>query len=49
MVTRLPAGSASGTFQFGYSVSVPGWFWARRSPTASASDTPTRTAGEAIT
>lgn len=44
--TGLPAESPSGTFQFGYSRSVPGWFWERRSPTASTSCTPTRAARE---
>ena len=34
-----PSASVSGTRQLGYSWSVPGWFCARRSPTASASET----------
>src|SRR5262249_28166829 len=33
-----PFGPDSGTRQFGYSSVVPGWFWVRRSPTASVSD-----------
>ena len=35
-----PSGPVSGTRQFGYSSIVPGWFWVRRSPTASVSATP---------
>ena len=36
----VPRGSVSGIRQFGYSVSVPGWFWVRRSPTRSLTLTP---------
>ena len=36
-ITGEPSGPVSGTRQFGYSSIVPGWFWARRSPTASVS------------
>ena len=43
--TGTPAASVSGTRQLGYSWSVPGWFCALRSPTASASDTWSSRAG----
>src|SRR5690606_37795083 len=43
--TTLPDESPSGTFRFGYSWSVPGWFCERRSPTASARETPTSADG----
>ena len=37
-LTGWPSESASGILQLGYSSVVPGWFWARFSPAASASD-----------
>ena len=43
--TARPSPSHSGTRQFGYWSVVPGRFCGRRSPTASASDTPIRAAG----
>ena len=43
--TGRPSLSVSGTCQFGYCRWVPGWFWARRSPTASARATASRRAG----
>ena len=43
--TGRPSGPPSGIRQFGYSVLVPGRFCGLRSPTASASETPIRTAG----
>ena len=39
-VSGSPSAPVSGTRQFGYSVSVPGWFTARRSPTRSGTATP---------
>ena len=38
--TGLPSAPASGSRQFGYSSSVPGWFIARRSPVRSGTATP---------
>ena len=43
--TGRPCSSASGSRQFGYSLSVPGWFIVRTSPTASGSATPINRAG----
>jgi len=43
--TGRPPPSQSGTRQFGYSSTVPGRFCGRRSPTASARDTPSSAAG----
>ena len=43
-----PSPSASGTRQLGYSSIVPGWLIVRRSPTASATETPTRRAGVSV-
>jgi predicted dinucleotide-binding enzyme len=43
-----PSGSLSGTLQFGYSSRVPGWFWIRRSPTASGNATQSNRAGVCV-
>ena len=41
----VESGPDSGTRQLGYSSVVPGWFWVRRSPTASVSATHSSRAG----
>src|SRR5690606_25488272 len=43
--TGSPSLLVSGIRQLGYPLLVPGWFCMRWSPTTSARDTPTRTAG----
>ncbi len=41
----VPSGLVSGTRQFGYSSTVPGWFWVRTSPTASGNASANRRDG----
>ena len=43
--TGSPDGPHSGSIQFGYSIEVPGMFWERVSPAASARLTPIKAAG----
>ena len=48
-VSGRPSGPDSGTRQLGYSSMVPGWFWVRRSPTASTRAAVTTRAGDCST
>ena len=43
-----PSGPESGICQLGYSRCVPGWFWVRRSPTRSATLTPSSRLGDRV-